>query len=271
MIDAHPQIAIPPETGFLPLCAQLTGSGDRLRQDFFQLVTTYPPEASGWQDFQISANDFWEQLTLIEPFTVAAGLRTFYSTYAARFGKSRWGDKTPSYCFWIEAIASLLPEAHFIHIIRDGRDVALSWREMWFAPDQRIEALANHWVNWVTAGRQQGQQCQHYLEVRYEELIQNSPDVLTQICEFLEIEFDERMLQYYLHTPKRLEEHQGRSRTDGSVIVSRSQRLAQQHRTTQPPDPSRVFAWKTTMLHEERQQFEAIAHSTLRELGYEVM
>jgi hypothetical protein len=93
MIDAHPQLAIPPETGFLPLCHQFTSSGDMLRQEFFQLVTIHPTESPCWPDFQISSTRFWNLLTQIAPFSVVAGLRLFYQTHAARFDKSRWGDK----------------------------------------------------------------------------------------------------------------------------------------------------------------------------------
>jgi len=68
MLDTHPEMAIPPETGFLAL---------------------FPH---------------------------------FYQLYASRFAKPRWGDKTPSYCHHMQNIEEVLPEAHFIHIIRDGRD-----------------------------------------------------------------------------------------------------------------------------------------------------
>ena len=97
MLDAHPDLAIPPETGFLVPCAERVGQEAVSREDFFQTVTGYPAEAPGWRDFQISHDTFRAALQAIEPFTVADGTRAFYQLYASRFGKPRWGDKTPLY------------------------------------------------------------------------------------------------------------------------------------------------------------------------------
>ncbi len=268
MLDAHPDLAIPPETGFLVPCAERAGQGTISREDFLDTLTRYPVEASGWQDFQISQDTFRAALQTIEPFTVADGIRAFYQLYAARFGKPRWGDKTPLYCMHLQSIEALLPEAHFVHVIRDGRDVALSLRPMWFAPGRDIETLASHWRQCVTTGRQQGALCRHYREVRYEELIEDSRTALAGVCAFLDLEFDDRMLRYHELAPERLREHQGRFRPDGTVVVTREQRLSQQHRATRPPDPSRVFAWKHEMPRDEQLRFEAIAGDALEDFGF---
>jgi hypothetical protein len=268
MLDAHPDLAIPPETGFLVPCAQQASQGTVLLEDFFQTVTGYPPEAPGWDDFQIPAESFLARLNTIEPFTVADGIRAFYELYAARFGKSRWGDKTPLYCMHTQSIEALLPEAHFVHIIRDGRDVALSLRPMWFSPGRDIETLAAYWRQSVTTGRQHGARCRHYMEVRYDRLVENSRETLAEVCAFLDLEFDDRMLRYYEFAPGRLREQQGRFRKDGSVVVTQEQRLDQQYRTTQPPDRSRVSTWKQEMPRDEQRQFDAIAGDVLEELGF---
>jgi hypothetical protein len=268
MLDSHPDLAIPPETGFLVPCVVLTSQATVLREAFLQTVTGYPPEAPGWRDFQIPHDTFRAALQTIEPFTVADGIRAFYQLYASRFGKSRWGDKTPLYCLHVESIAALLPEARFLHIIRDGRDVALSLRPMWFAPGRDIETLASHWRQCVTTGRRQGSQCRYYMEVRYEQLIEDSRKVLAEICAFLELDFDDRMLRYHELAPERLREHQGRFGPDGSVVVTHEQRLRQQYRTARPPDRSRVSVWKHQMPREEQLRFDAIAGDVLEEFGF---
>lgn len=268
MLDAHPDLAVPPETGFLLPCADLARRGTASRDDFFQTVTGYPAEAPGWRDFQIPDDTFRAALQAIEPFTVDDGIRAFYRLYASRFGKSRWGDKTPLYCLHLRSIEALLPEARFVHIIRDGRDVALSLRPLWFSPGRDIETLASHWRHCVTAGRQQGARCRHYMEVRYEQLIEDSRGVLADICRFVDLEFDDRMLRYHELAPERLREHQGRVRPDGSVVITREQRLGQQYRATLPPDRSRVFVWKQEMPRDEQLRFEAIAGDALEDFGF---
>lgn len=54
MLDAHPEMAIPPETAFLVLAPQLASHGRVLRERFFEAVTGYPPEAPAWRDFAIT-------------------------------------------------------------------------------------------------------------------------------------------------------------------------------------------------------------------------
>lgn len=269
MLDSHPELAIPPETGFLALARQFTGDGDPLRKEFFRAVTGFPHDAPGWQDFQIPQEVFWATLVEIDPFTVSEGYRAFYRLYASRFAKPRWGDKTPTYCHHMETIETVLPEAYFIHIIRDGRDVSLSLRQMWFSPGWEIETQADHWRNFVSAARRQGPHCRHYTEVRYEELILNTQQTLEQICRFVDLPYEDAMLRYYVQTPDRLQEHKGRRLPDGGPVVTDEQRLRQQQATTEPPDCSRVFGWKSTMSVEERARFEAVAGGLLRELGYE--
>jgi hypothetical protein len=269
MLDAHPELAIPPETGFLAAAAGLKGEGDSLRRALFELITQFPQEAPAWADFGIAAGEFEEALARIEPFTCAAGVRAFYRLYAERQGKTRYGDKTPGHAKHLAAIENLLPEAHFIHLIRDGRDVALSWREQWFAPGREIETLAREWQSWVRAARERGARCRRYLEVRYEELIQEPRAALARICTFLELEFDEAMLAYYERSPQRLAEHVERRRVDGSLVVSREDRLRQQARTMQPPDCERVFAWRREMSSQEQARFMTVAGGLLGELGYE--
>src|SRR5947209_19596966 len=69
ILDAHPDLAIPPETGFLvPLAAH---AGQLSADALCNLVTTYPPEYPGWADFGISAEMYRSRLHQIEPFDVS--------------------------------------------------------------------------------------------------------------------------------------------------------------------------------------------------------
>ncbi|HEX8502980.1 MAG TPA: sulfotransferase [Pyrinomonadaceae bacterium] len=269
MLDAHTQLAIPPETGFLPLGAKLKGRGDRLRERFFRAVVNYPEPVPAWPDFGIPAETFRAALDEIRPFTVSEGFRAFYRLYAARQGKPRWGDKTPIYCLHMDAIRRVLPEARFVHIIRDGRDAALSLRKMWFSPGWEIEKQAAYWRNCVLAARRAGAGRGDYTELRYEDLILRTRQTLEGVCAHVGLSLEPGMLSYYTRTPERLREHKGRSRADGTPLVTQEQRLRQQEATKEPPDARRVFAWKEAMSRDERQRFGRVAGDLLRELGYE--
>ncbi|HEV2706826.1 MAG TPA: sulfotransferase [Pyrinomonadaceae bacterium] len=266
MCDAHPELSIPPEMGFMPVVAGLRGRGDELRQAFFNAVAGMV----SWDDANIPRETFEKALREVEPFTVAEGVRTFYRLYAARFGKARWGDKTPAYCLHMDKIEKLLPEARFVHIIRDGRDVALSVRGLWFSPGDRIEDSAERWRSWILTARAQGKRRRHYMEVRYEELIADAPAVLRKVCDFIGLTYDERMERYYESSPARLDEVKTMYRDDGSLLITKEERLHNQRFVTQPPEPSRVFRWRVAMDAETQMRFAAVAGDLLAELGYPI-
>lgn len=268
MLDAHPALAIPPETGFLTLAPTLTGSGDRLRERFLDAVTQYGQPSPSWPDFEIPLDTFRDALRAIVPFTASAGFRAFYRLYAARFGKPRWGDKTPLYCLQLDAIRRVLPEARFIHIIRDGRDVALSSRKMWFSPGQEIATQARYWRRCVEGARRAGLGRPDYLEVRYEALILRTRATLAEICAFIDLPYDAAMERYHERAHERLREHKGRSAPDGTAVLTQAQRLAQQERTTRPPDPRLIEGWRDALSAEEQAGFRKVAGRLLDALGY---
>lgn len=266
MLDAHPELAIPHETHFLPAALQEPAAS---RERFFELVTEFPT----WQDLKTPAELFHEELLRVEPFDVRDGLRAFYRLYARSRGKSRWGDKTPTYTQHIRAIHEALPEARFIHILRDGRDVAVSLRPLWFSPGQSMEELAGYWVRRITEARDQAQGQPpgqpFYLEVRYEDLIADPVRELRRICGFLDLPYDSRMVEYHRTARLRLEEAEARLAPDGRVVITKEERLHIQRFTSHPPELSRAGRWKTEMTPDMVAAYEAVAGTMLDELGYQ--
>lgn len=263
MIDAHPDLAIPPETAFIPELLQQPPD-DFSWRNFFEFVTGFET----WKDFHVDPDAFFDLLQRLAPSCLAEAVRCFYQLYAERFAKTRWGDKTPNYGLHLQLISSLLPEARFVHLIRDGRDVAVSIRGLWFAPSNDFRELGADWDWRVRTIREQGSACPQYLEVRFEELISNTAFVLRRICAFLELDFHPRMLNYYEYSPARLEEHESRYRPDGALLISKQERQAMQSLTTRPPNASRCGAWKTVLSHDEHEGFLQTGGSLLKELGY---
>ena len=264
MIDAHPELAIPPETHFLPRLLALTGGGEALREAMYVVMTS----ESTWADFGISHGSLTEAFARVAPFTLAGGLRAFYGLYAHRFGKQRWGEKTPFYGRSMRAIEIVLPVAHFLHVIRDGRDVALSLRPLWFSPGYDIDAQARNWLSKVSAIRAGGRQCHRYLEIRYEDLVFDTESVLRRICDFIALEYNSRMLSYHEGARKRLDE-MGDDYVFKGTHIGKEPRVQLHVNTLRPPDPQRVGRWRKEMTTEERETFASIAGVLLSELGYE--
>jgi len=266
MLDAHPLVTIPPETHFVPTVLQLTSSGETLRTEMFEAIVN----GGRWNDFHLSATGFQARLEAFEPFTVAQGLHAFYGMYAEARGKPLWGDKTPGYVLHLREIAAVLSNARFVHVIRDGRDVAVSRRALWWGPGHDIEAQAVDWLWRIREGRQQGQACPHYVEVRYEELVAHPRATLERICRFLDLRYSDRMLEYHRDAAARLDEQCGRVRPDGTVEVTKEQLRSIHARSSLPPDSERVQRWRRELSSEDTRVFQHIAGPMLRELGYEL-
>lgn len=272
MIDRHPLVAIPPETGFV------AGLADRCMSqpdwyptphEFVDHVSNFPPDAPAWRDFSMTTDDLLNDCLALDSFSVSQGLRCFYGRYANGQGKHMWGDKTPTYGPHVASIQRLLPEVRVVHIIRDGRDVAASLRQQWFAPSDQCDQLGTFWRDQILSTRQAATDVDHYLEIRYESLILDTEQQLRLVCAHLDIPFDSAMLSYFQAAPTRLTEHHARYRKDGALVVSRQRRLVQQQWVTQPPSPERIGSWKTQLSDHDLAQFLSTAGPLLDDLGYQ--
>ena len=256
MLDAHSQLAIPPETQFLePLLATDNA------ESFVKTITTVPR----WPHFQLDPDELGRRVRALPTFTIAGGLRTFYRLYAERFGKQRWGDKTPIYLVRMSQIQTLLPEAHFVHLIRDGRDVALSLAPRSWGPNS-IPEVASMWAHRIRCAREEAPRLHGYLEVRYEDLTSDPEGSLRRICDFLRLPWESTMLDYHQHAEERLAEQEGDLRTQ-QVFMPAAERRWVHRLTSRPPLPGHSH-WRERLSSEDLEAFDTIASDVLEELGY---
>ena len=258
MLDAHPDLAIPPETHFAPKLIRRIERGERSADEVMNVLLA----GSRWPDFHLEADDLRARLRAQEPLDATQALRTFYEAYAERVGKPRWGDKTPGYQVRMIRIGRALPEARFIHLIRDGRDVALSRRQRATDPAP-VEKHAKRWQARIRATRRKGRQVEHYQEERYEDLVLEPEAVLRRVCEFIELDFDPVMLDYHQGAAERLNEI-----ANPFEHMSAERRLEAHALAAEPPKPDRIGAWREAMSAEEIAEFEGAAGEMLEELGY---
>ena len=222
-----------------------------------------------WGDFGFTDDEMLAILGALPKLEPGAAVRAFYEAYAERAGKPRWGEKTPRYVLKMPLIQRALPEARFVHVIRDGRDVALSVLDRTVREDVDAAEVARRWRRKIERAHEDRPKLDHYLEVRYEDLVADPRPALERICEFVELPFDEAMLDYHQRSGERLEEMKRElPEGDGSAQLSVERRMETHRRTTAPPDPKRASRWRTDMSDADREAFEAVAGSTLGELGY---
>jgi hypothetical protein len=263
MLDAHSAVAIPAETHFLFEAVRLESRGNPLRRELYDTIV----HARQWNDFHLEGAGLWEELCRIQPFDLSSGIRCFYRMYAERFGKRRYGEKTPMYGTLISVLSELLPEARFIHLIRDGRDVVVSNVEVWWGNRANVADYAKWWLDAVREIRRQGTGRANYLELRYEDLVEKPEETLKSACEFLDLSFEPAMLNYYRAAAGRLAEMGDIRHTDGRLL-SRELRLSTHPHIASPPDRSRAGRWQGVLSREEREVVQSIAGEMLHSLGY---
>jgi hypothetical protein len=266
MLDAHPQLTVPPETHFLPELIDVADAGNPTPEALLATITGQRE----WGDFGLSEEELLERFRALDPLTAGDALRAFYEAYAERVGKPRWGEKTPIYVKSMRKIESALPEARFVHVIRDGRDVALSIRDR-ATKDHPIDRIADRWVRRITRAREQAKRLAHYKEIRYENLILDTEPTLREVIDFYELPWDDAVLDYHQRSAERLEEMKRELPDDGKrTTLSVELRMKTHARTTEKPDPRRVSRWRESMDPADRRLFESIAGPLLAELGYAV-
>jgi O-antigen/teichoic acid export membrane protein len=128
-------------------------------------------------------------------------LDTFGRAYAEARGAERWGEKTPGHVLWLSQIQHLFPEAKVLVCIRDPRDIILSYDQRWGGGRadttylMRASAQVRHFLQHLL--QESVYPPDHVFRVRYEELTADPQGTLQQTCEFLNLNFEPRMLEFY--------------------------------------------------------------------------
>jgi hypothetical protein len=185
-------------------------------------------------------------------------LRIVMGEVAAHQGLRRWAVWGPDNLLQMNAIKSQMPDARFIHVIRDGRDVALSMNtERFIRPfawdkDKSLLVAGLHWLWKVRAGRVEAKHIgPDYLEVRFESLVDYPPEVLSRVSEFIACELDCKQIRRCAV---------GAVKSTNSTFKSQGQVL--------PENP--VGRWKRLLTRDQIASLESCIADLLQELGYEL-
>jgi hypothetical protein len=166
-------------------------------------------------------------------------------------GKPRYGDKTPGFVQSLPLLGRLFPEARFVHVIRDGRDVALSLLDRSWGP-RSISEAARYWAARVTMGHRDGTALgpARYLEVSYEDLVRDPESVRQSVCSFIELDFATETASL-----------------DGAVERLPAERR-KHHEHLGEPIQEGIRDWRRDMPVPDVAVFEAIAGRDLERFGY---
>ncbi len=168
-------------------------------------------------------------------------------------GAVRWAETTPVHVLQMPEILTSIPNALFIHVIRDGRDVAMSLDQLGWVSSlpwdkgNGMYAAAASWAWIVRNGRADGDRLgASYLEVRYEALVESPRDVLRTVGAFVAQELDYDHIQ---------------ANAIGSVAKPN---------TSFPGQPAKFSGrWREAWSGEQVATVEAMVGRQLKELGYQ--
>jgi hypothetical protein len=187
-------------------------------------------------------------------------IRTVMDSVAQNQGVTRWAVYDPDNVLHVERVKRDIPNAIFVHIVRDGRDIALSLKKMGgFTPlpwdrseKSSLVATALYWEWMVQRGRENGRKFPaDYIEVHYEDLITNPRETLSKLGAFIDHDLDYDQIQHA--SLGRLSETNSSFRDEGAK---------------EKINP--LGRWKERLSPENVAAIEGTVGRSLEEVGYEL-
>lgn len=252
VLNAHPNLAVPPESFFFNTFAPLapyygnlgeTANLNRLIQDALST-----PKISNWKP-AITSDQVRSRLS--EP-TLASVFSALMDSWTASQGKTRWGEKTPHHVFFWDEIANAFPKAKIIHITRDPRDTTASLVNARFGSATLFMAARRwrHYMQKIEEIRVATSE-NHVFRFKYEDLIMNPAEILPQITTFLGEEYEPEMLNFHKSGEK-----YSNYATEDTLLKS-------------PLQPQNAYKWRESMSQRNVRLVESVVGDMLPKMGYE--
>jgi hypothetical protein len=195
LLAAHPKITSFPETKFFHylwgdrLSHKLR---DRMHQWFYEEI--YRPE-------------LYDESEIYHRHSTSDRIKWFIEILgqlAIEEGNDIWLEKTPEHIYFIRDIVNYVPEAKFIHIVRNPLDVIASMRKATRTPNSKhlwggewtLDFCIDRWKSSALVNYFFRNASQH-LVIRYEDLVEDKIRILSQCCYFIDVAYDVEMLRNY--------------------------------------------------------------------------
>jgi hypothetical protein len=167
----------------------------------------------------------------------------------------RWGFKIMREIRNLSKYGEVWPDASYIHIIRDGRDVAASQiKEHGSWGYGGIESAANGWVKVIEGARETAKGLKYH-EIRYEDLVLKTEEALRSLVSWLGEPWNDALLSHHESSHSLFE-----------TSVSHPSRK----QVEKPINSSAIGRFRKDLNKNEIQEFERIAGHLLKDLGYEL-
>jgi hypothetical protein len=220
ILDSHPDIAVPPETGFMgAVAATKVIPNWRFGDGWFARL--------GWSEDEVNER-------------IRAFYAPMFERFAAQQGKSRWAEKTPFHTGHIPAMAEIFGDAVFIGIVRHAGGVASSLRKNfnYTFPD----ALSYWTATNLQMARSASELGGRFMLCRYEDVVLNTEPVLREILEWLGEPWSDDVLRHHA-----VQRQKGAPRAAEGATSTRD-----------PVDPARADQWASSLSLADRQELEPL-------------
>ena len=202
LISSHSEIVSFPESHFFPALFRggkmgKLGFSNKQRAD--QRLRDFATECGYPGSFTDSALKY----TFFVRDHVKA-FRSFMDSVARKEGAGYWLEKTPRHLWYIDRIKQYIPDAKFIHLIRNGADTALSmyratndYPSDWSGPRSIVEC-AQRWEKDLAIHKRYLGRSEHFF-VTYQSLIDTGTTglVVHSVCDFIGVDFQPSQLTSY--------------------------------------------------------------------------
>jgi hypothetical protein len=254
LVESHPNIAIPPESHIFKRFSDIfhcygdLSKSANLRRFVHDLFRDY--FIRNWE-LGVTANEFCSQL---QERSIRGVLSLLMAKYARKEGACRWGEKTPYHLFYAKQINDIFPQAKFIHLVRDGRDVAASSKRVPVGPPS-VYGVAKEWKCYIATFNEFKNDLDpdRWIEVRYEDIVRNTNAELGRIFRFL----GETPVQVGADVPT-------------SFSKERYVRAHNVHRRSlkESISTAKIGVYKKALTSRELEIFEHVAGDALQAYGY---
>ena len=255
ILSGNSDISIPPESYRIPFAIKKFHIlNNRDWEDIVSQVLKEFEDCKEFYTWEIDITDVQKRLENIADSkrTLSNIFDELFCTYTEKHspGSKIWGDKTPMNTLYLDWIGTVFPRSKFIHIIRDGRDVASSYLKM-ERYDTILEA-ANRWINSIESAQSFGSKIkENYIEIRYEELVTKPEEVIKDTCDFLDIDYDSKMLDHTKQVKKL-----------GDTDKEHHSNLSK------PISSDSVGKWRNNLSESDQESITKLLHKHLQRLGY---
>lgn len=255
ILSGNSDISIPPESYRIPFAIKKFHIfNNRDWEDIVPQVLKEFEDCKEFYTWEIDITDAQKRLENIADSkrTLSNIFDELFCTYTEKHspGSKIWGDKTPMNTLYLDWIGTVFPRSKFIHIIRDGRDVASSYLKM-ERYDTILEA-ANRWINSIESAQSFGSKIkENYIEIRYEELVTKPEEVIKYTCDFLDIDYDSKMLDHTKQVKKL-----------GDTDKEHHSNLSK------PISSDSVGKWRNNLSESDQESITKLLHKHLQRLGY---